>query len=163
MGKWHGLLRAYFLGPRHWVLDRDLVFEIDDIFNRDFNVWKSFGIEINRTDHNSITLTAKKCTHTDLASISRALWTFISPWDVARAAVIHDIMYAAIRAQLRKGKLSNESVIRLRKQADIVFLDGMNAADPDIPTWKINICYYSVRTLGKLGIRKSPSALVDKQ
>ena len=50
-------------------------------------------------------------------------------------------------------KLSNESVIRLRKQADSVFLDGMKAADPDIPNWKINTCYYSVRTLGKLGIR----------
>ena len=62
-----------------------------------------------------------------------------------------------------KGKLSNEYVIRLRKQADYVFLDGMKAADPDIPNWKINTCYYSVRTLGKLGIRKSPSALVGKQ
>jgi hypothetical protein len=145
------------------VLDKDLVFEIDDIFQRDFNIWKSLGVEINRTNHNSITLTAKKGTHTDLASVSRALWTFISPWDVARAAVIHDILYAAIRKQLRKGRLTNESVIRLRQQADTVFLDGMKAADPNIPTWKINICYYSVRTLGKLGIRKSPSALVDKQ
>ena len=161
MGKWHGLLRAYFMGPRHWVLDRDLTFEIDDIFERDFNVWRSFGITMHRTDHHSITITAKKGTHTDLASISRALWAFISPWDVARAAVIHDILYAAIREQINKNRISSESVERLRNQADTVFIDGMRAADPDVPNWKINACYRSVRIFGRWAIKKKSSALVD--
>lgn len=161
MGKWHGLLRAYFLGPRHWVLDKDLTFEIDDIFGRDFNVWKSFGVVMARTDHRSITITAKKGTHTDLASISRVLWTFISPWDVARAAVIHDILYAAVREQINKDRITLDTVERLRAQADTVFIDGMKAADPNIPNWKISACYRSVRIFGRWGVRKKSSALVD--
>ena len=94
-------------------------------------------------------------------NVSRVLWTFISPWDVARAAVIHDILYAAVREQINRDRITLDTVERLRAQADTVFIDGMKAADPNIPNWKISACYRSVRIFGRWGVRKKSSALVD--
>ena len=39
---------------------------------------------------------------TDLASTPRILWNLIAPWDVARAAIIHDHLYAALRGFYHK-------------------------------------------------------------
>jgi hypothetical protein len=33
-------------------------------------------------------------TETDLASIPRALWTILSPWDIALPAIFHDVLYS---------------------------------------------------------------------
>jgi hypothetical protein len=42
-------------------------------------------------------ITCKKGFVTDLASVPRAIWWLISPWDIARAAIIHDLLYKRIR------------------------------------------------------------------
>ena len=45
----------------------------------------------NKTEQYVVTI--PKGYVTDMASVPRAIWAFIAPFDVARAAVVHDIMY----------------------------------------------------------------------
>ena len=160
---WHGLLTANFVGERHWVLEDSLTYELDErlsLDERDFWLWKNFGLLLNRKRVGSlarrreqVTITAPKGYDTDLASISRAIWSFISPWDVARAAVIHDILYGVLRKNA--SKLDKKTVDRLRKQADSIFMLGMLDADPEIPNWKIKTCYRFVRMLGWVSIKRA--------
>ena len=49
--------------------------------------------------------------------------------------------------------LSKKQIRQLRKNADIILLDGMNNAEPDVPVWKIKACYGVVRLLGGVCIR----------
>ena len=46
-----------------------------------------------------------------IASIHRLAWSFIAPWDVARAAVIHDVLYEALREN--KAKFSKKAKGRI--------------------------------------------------
>ena len=42
----------------------------------------------------------------------------------------------------------------MRKAADNVFREGMQAAEPKIPNWKSSPCFWSVRPFGRWAIRK---------
>ena len=85
-------------------------------------------------------------------------WAFIAPWDVARAAIIHDLLYKRIRqyrAEKRKQELNFEdpTIIREAKRAsDNVFHMAMKDAEPPIAGWKIAAAYYSVRMFGRWSI-----------
>ena len=79
--------------------------------------------------------------------------SFIAPWDIARASIIHDVLMEAIRADL--DNLTKKQVNELRKNADEVLLDGMKNAEPKVPKWKIRACYRVVRMLGGLALHHS--------
>ena len=153
MGKFNGRISAEFHPPRKWVLERPLTYR-----NADIAKYKEALVAVKvPTPRNKITV--KKGFKTDLASIPRICWNVIAPWDVARAAVIHDLLYKRIR-QYRWDKLhhsvvhENPSVIKnARKASDEVFLMAMLDANPLVPKWKIYSAYYSVRSFGKFAIR----------
>ena len=86
---------------------------------------------------------------TDLASVPRIAWNVIAPWDVARAAVIHDHMYAVLREYYNLPHKSKPKWRRCRKTADKIFLLGMKAADPKVSKFKIYSAYWSVRLFGR--------------
>ena len=98
--KWNNWLQADFVGPREWVLTEPLKFEIDKFRVPDMvhtlSDWSRMELQLDETP-NTILITAPVGYHTDLASVSRAMWAVISPWDVARGAVIHDVLYGALR------------------------------------------------------------------
>ena len=151
MGKFNGKISAEFHPPRKWVLERPLSYRNDDMDCDALNAVK-VATPVNR-------ITVKKGFKTDLASIPRICWNVIAPWDVARAAVIHDLLYKRIR-QYRWNKLHNSLVHEnpiviqnARKAADDVFLMAMLDAEPAVPKWKIYPAYYSVRLFGKFSIR----------
>ena len=92
---------------------------------------------------------------TDLASVPRALWWLIAPFDVARAAIIHDLLYKTIR-QYRWKKKSKEDkdLIKAAKIAsDKVFLLGMYDAEPKIPGWKSYLSWKAVDLFGNGSIK----------
>ena len=153
MGKFNGRISAEFHPPRKWVLERPLTYR-----NADIAKYKE-ALEAVKVPAPRNKITVKKGFKTDLASIPRACWNMIAPWDVARAAVIHDLLYKRIR-QYRWDILQhsfvheNPSVIKnARKAADEVFLMAMLDANPPVPKWKIYSAYYSVRSFGKFAIR----------
>ena len=47
-----------------------------------------------------------------------------------------------------------KKINEMRKAADNVFREGMQAAEPKIPNWKSSPCFWSVRPFGHWAIRK---------
>ena len=144
MGKFNGKINAEFTPPKTWVLDKALSFTPDNMKEIDIKLLKEVGVNINTEGK----ITCKKGMQTDLASVPRACWAFISPWDVARAAVIHDHIYAALRKYYASGDCSELRWSEARVLADDILLMGMNSAEPAVPCWKKFFCYWSVRVFG---------------
>ena len=150
MGKFNNKIQAEFNPPRKWILSRILTYTNPDI-NED--ALERVGVEVKGSK-----ITVKKDFVTDLASVPRMCWAFVAPWDVARAAIIHDLLYKRIRQYRaeKKKKLGNwedPKVIREAKRAsDNVFHMAMKDAEPSIAWWKIAAAYYSVRMFGRWSI-----------
>lgn len=95
-------------------------------------------------DHEDIHVTVPEGFITDLASVPRGVWSWLSPWDVARAAVIHDWLYS---------KIKHGDKTFTRKQADDIFLIGMEWADPEVPYYKCYLAWLAVRIFGGLHMK----------
>ena len=150
MGKFNNKIESEFNPPRKWILSRMLTYTNPDI---DEYAFERVGVEIKGSK-----ITVRKDFVTDLASVPRMCWAFVAPWDVARAAIIHDLLYKRIRqyrAEKRKQEFNFEDpkVIREAKRAsDNVFHMAMKDAEPPIAGWKIAAAYYSVRMFGRWSI-----------
>ena len=148
MGKFNNKIEAEFDPPRKWILSRALTYTNPDI---DEDALESVGVKVVGSK-----ITVKKDFVTDLASVPRMCWAFIAPWDVARAAIIHDLLYKRIR-QHRKAHSKSlgedmEVVNKAKKASDDVFHMAMKDADPPVAGWKIFAAYYSVRLFGRWSI-----------
>ena len=75
----------------------------------------------------------------------------IAPFDVARAAVIHDVLYAKIR-NFRYHGGEDWIAFRAKKVADLVFKHAMDDAEPPVSGWKKWLCYQAVNLFGKSSI-----------
>ena len=103
MGKFNAKIVAEFNPPRKWVLGRDLSYTTKDLTVEEIKALKGVGVKVKRETNKTETITVPKGFVTDLASVPRAMWWAIAPFDVARAAIIHDLLYKCIR-QYRCGK-----------------------------------------------------------
>ena len=141
---------AEFNPPRKWVLGRDLSYTTSDLSVEDIKSLQAVGVKVKRDTNKTETITVPKGFVTDLASVPRALWAFIAPFDVARAAIVHDLLYKTIR-QYRwkmKDKEDQELVKKAKIASDKVFLLGMHDADPKIPGWKSYSSWKAVDLFG---------------
>ena len=153
MGSFNGFLDAKFIPPRNWSLDAPLKFKSATLSHEDREMLVECGVQVTKTTR---TITVPKGYITDLASVPRFCWAFIAPFDVARAAVIHDIMYEKINGAFKKGIIESKKERELyRKIADKMFLEGMESAEPSVPKWKIKSAYWSVRMFGRWAINSS--------
>ena len=148
MGKFNNKIEAEFDPPRKWILSRALTYTNPDI---DEDALERVGVKVI-----GARITVKKDFVTDLASVPRMCWAFIAPWDVARAAIIHDLLYKRIR-QHRKAHSKSlgedmEVVNKAKKASDDVFHMAMKDANPPVAKWKIAAAYYSVRMFGRWSI-----------
>ena len=152
MGKFNNKIEAEFTPPKTWVLSRALSYQNDEI---DIKSLEDIGV---KCPDNKIT--CKKGFKTDLASTPKILWNLIAPWDVARAAIIHDLLYLRIRQYRFKTSktLANQNNLVMnnvnfaKKAADNVFLMAMKDANPSVPSWKISASYYAVVAFGRWSI-----------
>jgi hypothetical protein len=150
MGKFNNKIMAEFNPPRKWVLGRDLSYTTSDLSVEDIKSLQAVGVKVKRETNKTETITVPKGFVTDLASVPRALWAFIAPFDVARAAIVHDLLYKTIR-QYRwkmKDKEDKELVKKAKIASDKVFLLGMHDADPKIPGWKSYSSWKAVDLFG---------------
>ena len=148
--KWNDLLYGKFKRPKKWMLEKDLSFS-SDLTKEDIKKFKDAKVDVKITATGKITVPEGYIT--DLASVPRACWAFIAPFDVARPAVIHDILYERINA--RRPFLTKKEFAEMRKLADNVFLQGMNATEPLVASWKKYSAYYAVRLFGRFSIKSS--------
>ncbi len=145
MGDFNGKISAEFTPPKTWALSKSLSFKTDKFTDADIKVLKTVGASVTNTGR----VSCAKGMKTDLASVPRIAWVVIAPWDVARAAVIHDHLYARLRSYYNSGKADKKTWRRARKLSDKVFLWGMKSADPKVSKFKIYSAYWSVRLFGR--------------
>ena len=141
---------AEFNPPRKWVLGRDLSYTTSDLSVEDIKSLQAVGVKVKRETNKTETISVPKGFVTDLASVPRAMWAFIAPFDVARAAIVHDLLYKTIR-QYRwkmKDKEDKELVKKAKIASDKVFLLGMHDAEPKIPGWKSYSSWKAVDLFG---------------
>ena len=170
MARFDSLMKATFNPPRNWTLLEDLKFYSDEVTDADAKMLRDCRVQVrNSTKTKQYIITIPKTYVTDMASVPRGCWAFIAPFDVARAAVVHDILYEKINTQY---KIVNESAAAedgpatkkeretYREIADHVFLEGMNASEPPVPSWKKYAAYWAVRVFGRWAINSSAKRVV---
>ena len=91
--RFNGKISAEFTPPKTWELEKGLSFITLDLTEAEIQTLQDVGANIAETGR----ITCKKGMKTDLASVPRIVWNILAPWDVARAAVIHDHLYASLR------------------------------------------------------------------
>ena len=157
MGKFNDKISAEFHPPKKWILERALSYQNEEM---EESALQSVGVKCAASR-----ITCKKGFVTDLASVPRAIWWLISPWDIARAAIIHDLLYKRIREyradndMILTGEASDtitKNYKAAKKAADDVFLMAMEDANPSVPNWKIKAAYYAVVCFGRWSILPEP-------
>ena len=154
MGKFTNKILAEFQPPKKWKLGRDLVYTTSDLYANEVKALKDVGVAVVRDTNKTETITVPTGFITDLASTPRLLWNVIAPFDVARAAIVHDLLYKAIRTY-RYGKGPEEDkelVTKAKKAADRVFLLAMKDAEPKVSKWKIYCAWKAVDLFGRWSI-----------
>jgi len=150
MGTFNNKIEAEYNPPKTWVLSRVLSYQNDKI---DIGALKDIGVNApgNR-------ISCPKGFKTDLASTPKFLWNIIAPWDIARSAIIHDLLYLRIRQYRKKcsgGLKSSENpeiVEKAKIASDNIFLMAMKDASPNVPSWKIYAAYNAVVVFGRWSI-----------
>ena len=150
MGQFNNKIMAEFNPPRKWTLGRDLSYTTNELSVDEIKALKGVGVKVKRETNKTETITVPKGFVTDLASVPRAMWWLIAPFDVARAAIIHDLLYKVIRQyRWKKKDAEDKELIKQAKvAADKVFLLGMQDADPKIPGYKIYLSWKAVDLFG---------------
>ena len=149
MGKFNRKLDAVFHPPRKWVLNSALSYDCDDLTEEEIGDLKAVGITITKSGK----ITVKKGFVTDLASVPRVMWGLISPFDLARAAIIHDQLYKQIRqyrwpwheTRVAEPRMELDKIKKAKAVADKIFRCASQDAQPPVPTWKVDAAYYAVR------------------
>ena len=148
MGTFSNKIVAEFTPPKTWMLEDELAFETNELNDEDIIILQEIGANIVDTGKGTGKVTCRKGMQTDLASVPRICWALISPWDVARAAIIHDHLYAALRNYCDEDNYLYTVWKRGKDLSDTIFLLGMKSADPKVPAWKIYPAYWAVRLFG---------------
>ena len=155
MGKFTNKILAEFQPPKKWKLGRDLVYTTTDLYANEVKALKDVGVEIVRDTNKTETITVPTGFITDLASTPRLLWNVIAPFDVARAAIVHDLLYKSIRQyRWTKGLIEEdkELIKNAKVAADKVFLLAMKDAEPKVSGWKIYSAWKAVDLFGRWSI-----------
>jgi len=149
MAKFNRLLDADFQPPKTWILDLSLAFDSDVLSEKEAAALKAVKAKINKNNK----ITVPKGFKTDLASVPRACWWFIAPFDVARAGVVHDYLYYCIRQyRAAAGDKEDPCVIMDAKQAaDKVFKEAMTLSE-HVPAWKQYLAHKAVAVFGASSI-----------
>ena len=149
MGKFNAKITAEYNPPRKWIMKKDLLYTCTDLTDDETKALIDVGVQIENNNR----VRVKEDFVTDLASVPRAAWAIIAPWDVARAAIIHDLLYKRIRQYRWQNEEQDKSLVKAaKKAADKVFLCGMKDAEPSVPKWKIYSAYYAVALFGRWSI-----------
>lgn len=114
------------------------------------NVWR-LEESYSYQDGNNV-ITVPEGFEFDLASIPRALWWLISPFELSIAApLLHDFLYQ------HKGDPPSGSIVPprtySRKEADDLFRTVME--QEGVPAWRRSLAYAGVRAFGWLGWRNA--------
>ena len=155
MGQFNDKILAEFQPPKKWKLGRDLSYTTSDLTADEVRSLHGVGVAVVRDTNKTETITVPTGFITDLASTPRLLWNVIAPFDVARAAIVHDLLYKSIRQyRWSKGEIEEdkELIKNAKVAADKVFHLAMKDADPKVSGWKIYSAWKAVDLFGRWSI-----------
>ena len=157
MGQFNAKILAEFQPPRKWKLGRDLTYTTTKLMGDEIKALQDIGVDVKRDTDISpeASITVPTDFMTDLASTPRLLWAFIAPFDVARAAIVHDLLYKSIRQyRWQKGTIEEDKKLikKAKVVADKVFHLAMKDADPKVSGWKIYSAWKAVDLFGRWSI-----------
>ena len=155
MGQFNDKILAEFQPPKKWKLGRELSYTTHDLTADEIRSLHGVGIPVVRDTSKTETITVPVGFITDLASTPRLLWNVIAPFDVARAAIVHDLLYKAIRNyRWGKGAIEEdkELIAKAKKAADRVFLLAMQDSHPKVSRWKMYCAWKAVDLFGRWSI-----------
>ena len=156
MGTFNAKILAEFQPPRKWKLGRDLIYTTHELMGDEIKALQDIGVDVKRdTNISPVAITVPTEFITDLASTPRILWAFIAPFDVARAAIVHDLLYKAIRKyRWTKGAIEEDKdlIKKAKVVADKIFCLAMKDADPKVSGWKIYSAWKAVDLFGRWSI-----------
>ena len=156
MGTFNAKILAEFQPPRKWKLGRDLIYTPEALMGDEIKALQDIGVDVKRdTNISPVAITVPTEFVTDLASTPRILWAFIAPFDVARAAIVHDLLYKAIRKyRWTKGAIEEDKdlIKKAKVVADKIFCLAMKDADPKVSGWKIYSAWKAVDLFGRWSI-----------
>ena len=157
MGQFNAKILAEFQPPRKWKLGRDLTYTTTKLMGDEIKALQDIGVDVKRDTDISpeASITVPTDFMTDLASTPRLLWAFIAPFDVARAAIVHDLLYKSIRQyRWQKGAIEEDKKLikKAKVVADKVFRLAMKDADPKVSGWKIYSAWKAVDLFGRWSI-----------
>ena len=155
MGQFNDKILAEFQPPKKWKLGRDLTYTTTDLSAEEVRSLHGVGVAVVRDTNKTESITVPTGFITDLASTPRLLWNVIAPFDVARAAIVHDLLYKTIRSY-RWSKGANEEdkelIQKAKKASDKVFLLAMKDSDPRVSKWKMYCAWKAVDLFGRWSI-----------
>ncbi len=154
MGYYNAKIMAEFCPPKQWILGRDLIYTTKDLTAEEVKSLQAVGIKVVRNTNKTESITVPTGFVTDLASVPRAMWWLIAPFDVARAAIVHDLLYKTIR-QYRwkmKDKEDVDLIAKAKVVSDKVFLLAMHDAEPSVAGWKKYCSWKAVDLFGNSSI-----------
>ena len=155
MGQFNDKILAEFQPPKKWKLGRDLTYTTTDLSAVEVKSLQDVGVAVVRDTNKTEVFTVPTGFITDLASTPRLLWNVIAPFDVARAAIVHDLLYKTIRSY-RWSKGANEEdkelIQKAKKASDKVFLLAMKDSDPRVSKWKMYCAWKAVDLFGRWSI-----------
>ena len=121
MARFDSLMKATFNPPRNWTLLEDLKFYSDKLDIVSATMLRDCDVQVrNSTKTSQYIITVPKGYITDMASVPRGCWAFIAPFDVARAAVVHDILYENDTKEL------STTTISIVKHGDLQYFASKN-------------------------------------
>jgi hypothetical protein len=132
-----------------WRIDKDVSFTSKCLTKQEQLLLEEVGANIN-VKSNEFTITVKRGTATDLASVPRFLWWFLSPWDIAKAAVLHDHTHQAAQKYKSLKQYNRSKYIRARKVSNKLFLCSMKTLEIKPSTYKIYLAYLFVCATTKI-------------
>ena len=92
MGHFNAKIMAEFNPPRKWILGRDLSYTTKDLSVEDIKALKGVGVKVKRDTNKTETIKVPTGFVTDLASVPRALWWAIAPFDVANQNILSELI-----------------------------------------------------------------------
>jgi hypothetical protein len=132
-----------------WRLDKDVSFTSNCLTKQEQLLLEEIGANITVED-TGFTIVVKSKTATDLASVPRFLWWFLSPWDIAKAAVLHDHTHQASRNYQNSKQYNKSKYIKARKVSNKLFLCSMKTLKFKPSKYKLYLAYLFVCATTKI-------------
>ena len=142
-------LKLSQIKKNRWRLEEDLTFTSNCLTKAEQCLLEEVGASI-KISEKDFTIVIPEKTASDLASVPRFLWWFLSPWGIGKAAILHDHTHQACRQYQTSKQYKKEKYLKARALSNKLFLLSMKTLKYKPRAYKIYLAYVTVCMTTKL-------------